>query len=45
MLDEDERGTWRKEGRGGRSDEEEGATRRVKKIKKDLKKMIKEKVA
>ena len=29
--DEEEGGAWRMEGRGGRSDEEEGATRRVKK--------------
>ena len=28
MLDEEERGTRRKEGRGGRSDKEEGVTRR-----------------
>ena len=45
VLDEEERGTRTKEGRGGRrveeegargarSDEEEGATRRVKKMKK-----------
>ena len=30
VLDEEERDTRRKEGRGGRSDEEKGATRRVK---------------
>jgi len=30
LLEEEERGTGRKEGRGGRSNEEEGATRRVK---------------
>ena len=34
VLDEEERGTRRKEGRGGRRGEEEGATRRVKKMKK-----------
>ena len=28
VLDEEERGTWRKEGRGERRDEVEGATRR-----------------
>ena len=30
LLDEEERGIWRKEGRGGRSDEDERATMRVK---------------
>ena len=29
MLDEEERGTGRKEERGGRRDKEEGATRRM----------------
>ncbi len=28
VLDEEKRGTWRKEGRGGRRDAEEGGTRR-----------------
>ena len=40
MMDEGERATKRKEGRGGRSDEKEKATRRVKN-KKVLKKKIK----
>ena len=44
-MDEEERGMRRKEGRGGRSDEEKGATRRVKKRKSCKKKMKNEKVA
>ena len=34
VLDEEERGTRRKEGQGGRSDEEEEASRRVEKVTK-----------
>ena len=33
-MDEEERGTKRQEGRGGGSDEDERAMRRIKKIKK-----------
>ena len=49
VLDEEERGTRRKEGRGGRRGEEEGATRRKKrrggKSDEESEKMKDEKVA